>query len=81
MSPKQLGISQEKYLNMYISSLRKKKAGSLERLSAITNTVRRPGNPIDTKSITFLKRKQLVNGLYNYEFTEEVKIEENENEE
>ena len=32
MSRKQLGISQEKFINIYISSLRKKKAGSLERL-------------------------------------------------
>ena len=31
MSRKQLGISQEKFLDMIISSLRKKKAGSLER--------------------------------------------------
>ena len=66
---------------MYISSLRKKKAGSLERLSDITNTFRRPGNPTNAKSITFLKRKQFVNELYNYGSTEEVKIEESENEE
>ena len=31
ISRKQLGISQEKVLDMYISSLRKKKTGSLER--------------------------------------------------
>ena len=31
MSRKQLGISQEKFLDMIISSLRKKKAGSFER--------------------------------------------------
>ena len=31
MSRKQLGKSQEKFLDIYISSLRKKKAGSLER--------------------------------------------------
>ena len=43
----------ERFLNIYISTLRNRKAGSLELflllISAITNTVSRPGNPIDTK--------------------------------
>ena len=45
----QLSISQEKFLDMYISSLRKKKAGSFCEVSVITSTARAPRNPIDTK--------------------------------
>ena len=81
MSRKHLDISQEKFLDRYISSLRKKKAESLERFCF--NSVMRPENPVDNcfKFVSFLMMKQVVNELNDYEFKGEVKIEESKNEE
>ena len=92
ISRKQLGISQEKFIHMYISSLRKNKTGSLERffLSGIGHHQYRRKTKVEillilkfnsSKSVTLLKMKQYVDKLYDKEFTRQIKIEESEEEE
>ena len=91
ISRKQLGISQEKFLHLYVSSLRKNKTGSLERffLSGIGHHQYRRKTDLEillilkfncSKSVTLLKMKRYVDKLYDYEFTREIKIEESEDE-
>ena len=92
ISRKQLGISQEKFIHMYVSSLRKNKTGSLERffLSGIGHHQYRRKTKVEillilkfncSKSVTLLKMKQYVDKLYDKEFTRQIKIEESEEEE
>ena len=92
ISRKQLGISQQKFIHMYISSLRKNKTESLERffLSGIGHHQYRRKTKVEillilkfncSKSVTLLKMKQYVDKLYDKEFTREIKIEESEEEE